>query len=445
MYLNCILHTNKVHERKEGNAILNDSSRRAAISNPFAALKHRGFLYYWIGMAISTTGIWMQNVAQPWLAYKLTDSAFLLGLVGALQFMPVLLFSLFAGVIIDRFQKKKILFLTQASSFVIILTLALLTYSGHIRYWHLIISSALLGFANTFDIPARQSFVIELVGKEDLSNGIALNSVQFNLSRIIGPALAGVIMGTGASGIATCFLINAVSYGAVILSLFFIKPYQIIKAPLKNISILADIKEGLRYIYRNQALFIPLLFLAVGATFAMNMNVLVPVFSDKVLHQTETGFGLLMSFSGVGALLGALTMAAVSKGGPKKAFLYLFPFIVGILILSIGFTGGFVLTGIALALISFFYIIFMASVNTTIQMYSTNEFRGRVMSVYSLIMAGSTPLGNLFAGAFSEGFNASVGFIACGAAILVLLMPLYLFLLKNGKPQTFQANDRNTV
>lgn len=396
-------------------------------------------------MAVSAIGIWMQNIAQPWLAYKLTDSAFLLGLVGALQFMPVLLFSLFAGVIIDRFKKKKILFLTQTSSFIIILTLALLTYSGHIRYWHLIVSSALLGFANTFDIPARQSFVIELVGKEDLSNGIALNSVQFNLARIIGPALAGIIMGTGPSGVAACFLINAVSYGAVILSLFFIKPYPMEKAPLNNINVLTDIKEGLQFIRRNRALFVPLLFLAVGATFAMNLNVLVPVFSDKVLQQTETGFGLLMSFTGVGALIGALTMASVSKSGPNKTFLYLFPFIVGVLILSIGFSGIFVLTGITLALISFFYIIFLASVNTTIQMNSTNEFRGRVMSVYSLILAGSTPLGNLFAGTFAEGFNASAGFIACGAAILIFLMPLYLFLRKNGQPRPFQADDLNTV
>lgn len=419
----------------------NSKSRDQAVSNPFAALKHRSFLYYWIGMAVSATGTWMQNVAQPWLAYKMTGSAFLLGLVGALQFLPVLLFSLYAGVIIDKFQKKRILYLTQATSFIIILSLALLSYSGHIMYWHLIISSTLLGFVNTFDIPARQSFVIELVGNADLSNGIALNSVQFNLARIIGPAIAGVIMGTGSSGVSLCFLINAVSYGAVIIGLFFVHPYPIEKAPLKNINILSNIKEGLQFIYRNKALFLPLLFLAVGATFAMNMNVLVPVFSDKVLHQKETGFGLLMSFSGIGALMGALTMASVSKGGPKKVFIYVFPFIVGILILIVGFTGVYILTGIILALISFFYIIFMASVNTTIQIHSTNEFRGRVMSVYSLIMAGSTPLGNLFAGTFAESFNASAGFVACGAAILILLIPLYFYLRINGQPRKSDADD----
>ncbi len=386
-------------------------------------------------MAVSTTGTWMQNVAQPWLAYKLTDSAFLLGLVSALQFLPVLLFSLFAGVIIDRFPKKNIIYLTQIASFVITLVLAILTYTGHIQFWHLIVTSTLLGFVNTMDMPARQSFVIELVGKEDLTNGIALNSVQFNLARIIGPALAGIIMGPW--GVASCFLINAVSYGAVIISLFFVKPYLIEKVQMKQVKMMANIAEGLKFIFHKSTLFIPLSFLAVGATFAMNMNVLVPVFSIEVLHQGEAGFGLLMSLAGVGALAGALTMAAVSKGGPKKTFLYVFPIIAGALVLAIGFTSAYILTGITLLLVSYFYMIFMASVNTTMQMNSTNEFRGRVMSVYSLVVAGSTPLGNLFAGAFAENYSASTGFVACGVAILVLMLPLY-FLQK-------RKRDRETV
>ena len=396
----------------------------ANVSNPFAALKHKSYRYYWIGMAVSTTGTWMQNVAQPWLAYKLTDSAFLLGLVSALQFLPVLLFSLFAGVIIDRFPKKNILYLTQIASFFITLVLAILTYTGHIQFWHLIITSTLLGFVNTMDMPARQSFVIELVGKEDLTNGIALNSMQFNLARIIGPALAGIIMGPW--GVASCFLINSISYGAVIISLFFVKPYPIEKVQMKQVKMMANIADGLKFIFRKKTLLIPLSFLAVGATFAMNMNVLVPVFSIEVLHQGEAGFGLLMSLAGVGALMGALTMAAVSKGGPRKAFLYVFPIIAGILVLAIGFTKIYALTGITLLLVSFFFMIFMASVNTTMQMNSANEFRGRVMSVYSLVVAGSTPLGNLYAGAFTEKLGPSVGFIACGIAVLVLLIPLYL-------------------
>jgi MFS family permease len=396
-----------------------------SVGNPFSSLRHRSYRYYWIGMAVSTIGTWMQNVAQPWLAYKLTDSAFLLGLVGALQFIPVLMFSLFAGVLIDRFEKKNIIFLTQTASLLITLALAILDATGHIAYWHLIITSTLIGFVNTFDMPTRQSFVIELVGKEDLTNGIALNSASFNIARIVGPALAGVIMGQW--GTATCFFINAVSYGAVILSLFFIKPYKIEKTTMLKTGIFSNIHDGLKFIFSKRTLLMPLLFLVVGATFAMNFNVLVPVFSIQVLGQGETGFGLLMSMGGVGALAGALTMAAVSKGGPKKVFLYVFPFIAGVLVLAIGLTSVFILAALTLMLVSFFYMIFMASVNTTMQMNSTNEFRGRIMSVFTLVVAGSTPLGNLFAGAFTEGFNARVGFIACGAAIVILLTPLMIY------------------
>lgn len=405
-----------------------------SVSNPFAALKHKSYRYYWIGMAISTTGTWMQNVAQPWLAYNLTDSEFMLGLVSALQFLPALLFSLFAGVIIDKFPKKKILYLTQIASFIITLVLAILTYTGNIAFWHLIITSTLLGIVNTIDMPARQSFVIELVGREDLTNGIALNSVQFNVARILGPALAGIIMGPW--GVGSCFLINSVTYGAVIISLLFVKPYPMPKEPMKQVNMMANIAEGLKFIYRKKELLIPLLFLAVGATFAMNMNVLVPPFAKKILGQGETGFGFLMSLAGVGALAGALTMATVSKGGPKKMFLYVFPLIAGILVMAIGFTNIYVLTGATLLLVSFFYMIFMASVNTTMQMNSENEFRGRVMSVYSLVVAGSTPLGNLYAGAFAENMSASAGFIACGVAILVLLVPLYILLKKHNTTMT---------
>lgn len=397
------------------------------IGNPFAAFKHRSYRYYWIGMAISATGTWMQNIAQPWLAYKLTDSPFLLGLVSALQFLPVLLFSLFAGVLIDRVNKKSILYITQASAFVISLALAVLTYTGHIAYWHLIIASTLLGFVNTVDMPARQSFVIELVGREDLTNGIALNSVQFNLARVLGPAIAGVIMGTGKWGIPFCFLLNAVSYGAVLVTLPHIRPYPVEQKEQPKASILKNISEGLRFIGGSKVLLITLIVLAITGTFAMNLNVLVPVFSEEVLHQKESGFGLLMSLSGVGALAGALTMAALAKGGPRPIFIFGFPVITAILVLVVGFTNAYLLTGAVLMLLSFFFMIFMSSANSTMQLNSPNEFRGRVMSIYTLVFAGTTPIGNLFAGAIAEKGGAKVSFIACGAVVLVLLLPVYLF------------------
>lgn len=415
---------------------MNKLKNNSTVGNPFAAFKHRNFLYYWIGMAISTMGTSMQNIAQPWLVYKLTNSPFLLGLVSALQFIPFLLLSLFAGVIIDRSKKKNILYITQSMSFAITLVIAILIYSSHIMYWHLIVSSTLLGIVNTFDQPARQSFVIELVGREDLTNGIALNSVQNNMARMIGPAIAGVIMGAGPQGIPICFLINSVSFGAVLLSFLFIHPYPIDRQPIKEKNVLQNIGEGLTFIYHRKAMFGTLLIMAITGTFVMNENILVPVFSEQVLHQHETGFGLLMSMIGIGTLTGAFTMAALAKRGPQKFAVYVFPVITGVLLVLVGFTDSYAVTSVALLLLGFFFLMFSTSANSIMQLNSPDEYRGRVMSVYSLVTLGTTPIGNLFAGGIAQSFNVAVSFIACGAATLLLLIPVLFYLqTKKGREQ----------
>ncbi|PKM73293.1 MAG: MFS transporter [Firmicutes bacterium HGW-Firmicutes-16] len=400
------------------------------MSNTFSAFRHKSFLYYFIGMCISTTGSWMQNIAQPWLAYRLTDSALLLGLVSAMQFLPVLLFSLFAGVLVDRFPKKKLLIITQTASLVITGALAILVYSGNIQYWHLLVTSTLLGFVNTLDMPVRQSFLIELVGKEDLMNGIALNSAMFNLSRTIGPALAGIVMGN--FGIAACFLINSISFAAVLVSLFFIKPLIVQKPVIRDVSIFKDISDGLKYIYHKKILFVTILIMAVVGTFAMNFNVLVPVFAVQVLHQSETGYGLLMSCMGIGSFFGAMLIAAISKSGPKKFIMFVIPIFAAISLTLTGFTSVYALTGIALGVTGFFFIMFASNANSTMQMNTESKYLGRVMSVYTLVFAGSTPLGNLYAGGITEKFGARIGVIACGGIILVLMIPIYIY-LRRGK------------
>ncbi len=403
----------------------------ANINNPFISLRHKNFRYYWFGMCISQIGTWMQNIAQPLLAYKLTDSPFLLGLVGALQFLPVLLFSLFAGVIIDRFPKKKILIITQSASMLITLILAILAFTGEIRYWHLIIMATALGVANTLDMPARQSFVIELVGKEDLMIAIALNSTVFNISRIIGPAIAGILMEY--SGVAFCFFANAVSFGAVLISLFFIKPIEIEnEAVEKGKTLFQNIAEGLRYILKNEILFSTIIIMLIVGTFAPNFSVLVPVFTSKILHMEEAGFGYLMSFMGVGSLFGAVYVASFSRSGPKRFILRAVPVVVGLLLILIAFTDKFILTGLALAVTGFFFVMFSSSSNSALQLNTDNEHRGRVMSIYTLVFAGSTPIGNLFAGAMTQVFNARIGFVSCGAAIVILMIPV-LILLKGAR------------
>ncbi len=400
------------------------------MSNTFSAFKHKSFLYYFIGMCISTTGSWMQNIAQPWLAYKLTDSALLLGLVSAMQFLPVLLFSLFAGVLVDRFPKKKLIIITQTASLIITGALAILVYSGNIQYWHLLVTSTLLGFVNTLDMPVRQSFLIELVGKEDLMNGIALNSAMFNLARTIGPAIAGLVMKY--FGIATCFLVNSITFAAVLVSLFFIKPLIVQKPVIRDVNIFKDIMDGLKYIYRKKILFVTILIMAVVGTFAMNFNVLVPVFSVQVLHQSETGYGLLMSCMGIGSFFGAMLIAAISKSGPKKFIMFVIPIFAAVALTLTGLTSVYALTGIALGVTGFFFIMFASNANSTMQMNTESKYLGRVMSVYTLVFAGSTPLGNLYAGGITQKFGARIGVIACGGIILVLMIPIYIY-LRHGK------------
>jgi MFS family permease len=394
-------------------------------NNPFIALRHKNFRLYWFGMCISLIGTWMQNMAQPWLAYSLTKSPFLLSLITALQFMPVLLFSLFAGVIIDRLPKKRILIFTQSASLIITFILAVLVFSGKIQYWHIVVMSAALGFVNTLDMPSRQSIVIELVEKKDLMNAIALNSTVFNLARVIGPVIAGIVMAR--FGISTCFFANSLSFAAVLISLFFIKPNAVKIEPTEHIKMIENIKSGLKYIYKTPALFETLIVVAIAGTFAPNFGVLIPVFAVKILKLNADGYGYLMSFLGAGSFIGAIFIATISKNGPKKFIVYIVPVLVGAFLIITGYTNTFLICGISLAITGFFFVSFSSSANSSMQLNTSNEFRGRVMSVYAWVFGGSTPIGNLYAGIITDRFNARIGFAACGGIIIVLMAVLYLY------------------
>ncbi|MCX7614385.1 MAG: MFS transporter [Clostridiales bacterium] len=396
-----------------------------SLNNPFIALRHKNYRLYFYGMCVSLIGTWMQNIAQPWLAYKLTNSPLLLSLVGVMQFMPVLLFSLFAGVVIDRFSKKKILFITQIASLIITLMLAVLVWLDVVKYWHILIAATALGFVNTLDMPTRQAFVIELIEKEDLMNAIALNSTIFNIARVLGPGLAGLIMGY--YGIASCFYINSISFAAVIVVLFYIKPIPIQIAQRVQKKVLEDIVDGLRYIKNDQTLLYTILVILIIGTFAMNYSVLVPVFAEVVLRQQETGYGFLMSFMGIGSLSGAIFIASMSKYGPKKSILHLYPYIIGILLILTGFTKSYFLTAFGLASTGFFFVAYGLTANSSLQSNLDNSYRGRVMSVYTLVFSGSTPIGNFFAGLVTDHLGSPIGFISCGIMIFILVALLYLW------------------
>lgn len=395
----------------------------------FPALKHRNFRLFWFGQMISLIGTWMQNIGQDWLVLKLTNSAFLLGVVSALQFLPMLFLSLFAGVVIDRFPKRKILIFTQTSLMVTALALATLTALNAINYWEILVLATIVGFINTIDNPARQSFIIDLVGKEDLMNAISLNSSIFNAARIIGPGIAGVLIGL--LGYALCFYLNALSFIAVITGLILIDvKMNKSRAMLKKEEVIADIKEGLLYIKNTPIIFATILMMAVLSTFAINFNVLVPVFAKNILNQNSTGYGFLMSSMGVGALIGALILASLSKKGAKPFYLILGGCGLCVFQILIGFQSYYWLTTILLALSGFSMITFSASANTTVQLNSSNKFRGRVMSVYSLVFGGVTPIGAIYAGSLAEKVGAHMTFIISGLIGIAYILYVVLFKYK---------------
>lgn len=389
----------------------------------FSSLKDENFRNFLAGQSISLVGTWMQRTAQQWLVYSLTNSAFLLGLLGVCQFAPIMLFSLFAGVYVDRFPKKMILIITQVVSMLQAFIIAALVFYGHVKYWHVFILASLLGLANTFDMPTRQSFFIELVGRDNVKNAIGLNSTIVNIARIAGPALAGVIMAD--LGIGYCFLLNGLSFLFVIYSLMKIKTYaKVIRANEKRI--LAEVADGLKYIKGNKPVLYAVMAMLVIGTFAMNTNVLIPVFAVEVLHQNARGYSFLLSAMGAGALAGSLYFAANSGLRRRRDDVGIYSVVTSVALIAGGFMSNYILLMLVLMLIGFFNMQFMGTVNSTIQLNTTDEYRGRAMSVYSLVFAGTTPVGNFITGSVAHGFGPSAGFIFCGVISIVFMLMLFL-------------------
>lgn len=400
--------------------------------NNFHALTHKNFRYYWFGQCVSLIGTWMQSIGQSWLVFTLTGSPFLLGLVGTIQFLPITVFSLFAGVVVDRFPKKKILIITQTISMLLALILAILVFTHTVKYSYILILALILGFTNTLDMPTRQSFVVEVVGKEDLMNAIALNSATFNLARILGPSIGALIMAFLGAG--WCFLLNGLSFIAVIYGLIKIEPIPYVRKTSSESKIFKEIKDGLIYIKKTPELLKTVLIVTAMGIFAFNYSVLLPVFTKNVLHQAEGTYGLLMSSLGVGSLIGAITVSVRSKTGPKHSILLISSIIVSIMLMLTGISKFQYITAISLAITGIFNIYFSTTANSTLQIKSKDEYRGRVMSVYALVFAGSTPIGNLFSGTAASKLGASWAFIVSGILSLILIIVFTLiFKTKNPK------------
>ncbi|MEK8132175.1 MFS transporter [Paenibacillus filicis] len=402
------------------------------VHNNFHALTHRNYRYFWFGQCISLIGTWMQNIGQAWLVLTLTGSPLLLGLIGTVQFLPFTLFSLFAGVIIDKYPKKRILIVTQTVSMCLALTLSLLVFTDTVRYGYVMVLALLLGITNTFDMPTRQAFNIEIVGKDDLMNAITLNSATFNLARILGPAFGALMMALLGAG--WCFLLNGLSFIAVIYGLTRIQTTPYVREKRQGSGFLKEIKDGIVYIAGDRLLTQTLLLVTIVGTMAYNFSILIPVLTKHDLHLQEQTYGILMSCIGLGSFFGALTMSFLSKRGPRRRLILISSILLSIFLILIGLMRSPVAAGACLAVTGVFTILFATNSNSTLQMHAKDEYRARVMSVYSLVFAGSTPLGNFLAGLAADRFGAGGAFMLCGATCLILCSIVIIVFRKRAVP-----------
>lgn len=378
----------------------------------FRALRHRNFRLYWFGQAFSLTGTWMQTVAQGWLVYSLTNSPFALGLVGFAASLPILLFSLFGGVVADRFPKRDLLLMTQMAAMLQALILATLTVTGLIQVWQIVVLALLLGTVHAFDTPARQAFVIELVGKEDLMNAIALNSSVFNATRIIGPAMAGVLIAV--IGEAGAFYINAASFLATIAGLLLMRLKPVNHS--NSETVWKNLVEGLRYIKQTPMVRTLLSVIGVSSLFGMSSIALLPVFARDILQVGPTGLGFLTAAIGAGALTGALSLASLGTFPRKGLLLSIGNLLFPAMLIGLALSRSFGLSLLFLMGGGWGLITQNALTNTLLQTSVPDHLRGRVMSVYALMFLGLMPIGNLQAGVLAEQLGAPFA-VMLGAGI----------------------------
>ncbi len=369
------------------------------------AFQYRNYRLFFFGQGISLIGTWMQRIALSWLVYRLTDSAFLLGFVGFASQIPTFILSPFAGVVADKWDRWRIMIVSQALSMLQAFILAILVLTGKISVWQIIALGAFLGLINAFDIPARQSFVVQMVDKkEDLGNAIALNSFMFNSARLIGPSLAGILVAAIGEGI--CFLLNAISYIAVIIALLAMKVEPKDKLSAKGSNVLHDLKEGFKYTFGYSDIRYTLLLLSIVSLVGMPYTVLMPIFAKDILHGGSHTLGFLMAGAGMGAISGALYMASRKDPNGLERIIPIATSSFGIGLIVFSFSHFFWLSLLLISLTGAGMMVQMASCNTFIQTIVDDDKRGRVMSFYTMSFMGLAPFGSLLAGSMAKNIGA---------------------------------------
>jgi MFS family permease len=388
-----------------------------------AALRHRDFRLFWSGQLVSLIGTWMQSVGQAWLVLELTGSPFHLGLVTALQFTPILLLSPIGGALSDRFPKRRIILLTQAAMMGQAFVLAGLVRSGQVRYWHVAALAAIYGLGRAIDIPARQAFITDLVGKPDLPNAVALNSLVFNGARIVGPAVAGLLIAR--FGVAPAFFLNGWSFVAVLAALLATRTPGT-PDPAGRLGIREGVGAGLAYAARTPPVAFTLSLVVAVSTLVLNFNVLVPLVAKDVLNEGAHGFGLLMSSLGAGAVAAAIGLTLLRRGRPPLWSLPASAAVLGAGTAALALVGHFGSTAVLLVLLGGCQILFSTGCNTTLQLGTPDALRGRVMGLYALANAGMTPFGSLLVGTVAEHLGVRAACALGGGSGLLAVAALAL-------------------
>jgi MFS family permease len=392
----------------------------------FRALRHRNFRLFFAGQLISLIGTWMQSVAQAWLVLKLTNSSMALGVVAFAGYVPIVLVGLFAGVVVDHVDRRRLIIAAQTLLMLSAFVLSALTWAGMVRVEYVMILAALNGLVSSFDMPGRQAFVVEMVGRDDLPNAIAMNSMIFNGARMVGPAIAGLLIAV--IGVAGCFFLNGISYLAVIWSLLEMDLPRRVRRRFGAV-MLQQVRKGLAYVWSHRPSLYLLLVVAINSGFGMQYTVLIPMFARDILHSGARGYGFLMAAQGVGAVAAAIVMN--SRSDAPRVLRQNLVFGVFCTAISIGIFGvsrWLVLSLLAQMLIGAGLMNHMVTTNTLLQLFVSDDLRGRVMSIYTLSFIGTAPLGSLEVGFVGEHLSprgavviCALASLACGVVLLTRL------------------------
>jgi MFS family permease len=405
-------------------------------------MRHRNYRLFFSGQGLSLIGTWMMTVAQSWLILQLTGDPLLLGVVAAIQWLPVLVLGLFGGLIADSLPKRRTMIGTQGFAMLLSTTMAILVLTNTVQVWHVMGIAFLLGIRNAVDLPTRQSFAVEMVGREDVGNAVALNSAMFNGARVIGPAVAGITI--GAFGVGVAFAIDAVSYLAVIVALLAMKDEELqtrpgIERPTTIRAAVENLAEGIRYVRRTKVVGLSILTVGLVSTFGMNFTVVIPPFVQEVLAGDATAYGFLMSATGVGSIISALAIAFSGRTIP--IVIGLGGATLGAALLVLGISASVPVALLAMFVAGVGSIAMAATANTLVQLTVPDELRGRVMSVYTTVFAGSTPFGGLITGAIASGFGAATA-ILIGGGLSIATGAVAAFSIRG---RTIHARRRGTT